>query len=57
MQNLYVFKCMDAQEMNMTVRSLPAFMKRHKNIGLVVLDGLHYVDHIENAYEKKGNIG
>lgn len=40
LSNLYIFHCMDAIEFNMTVRSLANFLKVHKNIGLVILDGL-----------------
>ena len=47
LSNLYIFNCMDAIEFNMTVRSLASFLKSHKNIGLVILDGLQFVENIE----------
>jgi hypothetical protein len=40
LSNFYIFNCMDAFEFNMTIRSLANFLKNHKNIGLVILDGL-----------------
>lgn len=38
---------MDVVEFNLTVRSLANFLKGHKNIGLVVVDGLHFIDHLD----------
>ena len=40
LSNFYIFNCMDAVEFNMTIRSLANFLRNHKNIGLVILDGL-----------------
>ena len=55
LSNIYIFNCMDAAEFNLTIRSLANFFKSHKSIGLVVLDGLHFIENIEqiNQYEKK----
>ena len=36
-----------AVEFNLTVRSLAQFMKTHKNIGLVIIDGLHLIENVE----------
>lgn len=47
LSNFYIFNCMDAIEFNMTIRSLANFLKHHKNIGLVILDGLQFVENIE----------
>jgi hypothetical protein len=47
LSNLYVFNCMDVVEFNLTVRSLANFLKGHKNIGLVIIDGLHFIDHLD----------
>lgn len=38
---------MDAIEFNLTVRSLANFLKIHKNIGLIVLDGIHFIESVE----------
>lgn len=45
--NLYIFNCMDAAEFNLTVRSLANFLKTHKSIGMVIIDGLHFIENIE----------
>lgn len=42
----------DATEFNLAVRSLPTFLKVHKNVGLVVVDGLHYIENIEYYFHK-----
>jgi hypothetical protein len=42
--NLYVFNCMDSTEFNMTIRSLANFFKTHKSIGMVAIDGLHFIE-------------
>ena len=44
LSNLYVLPCMDAIEFNMAVRSLGSFFKKHKSIGLVVIDGIHFIE-------------
>jgi hypothetical protein len=38
---------MDAVEFNLTVRSLADFLKKQKNIGLIVVDGLHFIDNLD----------
>eukprot|EP00347_Sterkiella_histriomuscorum_P009559 403340741 len=47
MQNLYIFSCFDAVEFNLTVRSLASFLKKQKNIGLIVVDGIHFIESVE----------
>lgn len=47
LSGLYVFKVFSAVEFNLTVRSLANFLKTHKNIGLVVVDGLHLIENVE----------
>ena len=46
---------MDAAEFNLTIRSLANFFKSHKSIGMVILDGLHFIENLEflNQQEKK----
>ena len=44
LSNLFVFTCMDAIEFNLAVRSLATFFRKNKNIGLVVIDGLHFIE-------------
>lgn len=44
LSNLHIVKCMDAVEFNMAVRSLASFFKTHKSIGLVVIDGIHFIE-------------
>jgi len=44
LSNLFVFTCMDAIELNLAVRSLATFFRKNKNIGLVVIDGLHFIE-------------
>lgn len=46
---------MDAAEFNLTIRSLANFFKSHKSIGMVVLDGLHFIENLEyiNQIERK----
>lgn len=34
-------------EFNLAVRSLASFLKAHKNIGLVVVDGTHLIENVE----------
>jgi hypothetical protein len=55
MSNLFVFPCMDAVEFNLTVRSLSQFLRKNKNIGLVVVDGIHFIENQDflNQLEKK----
>ena len=55
MSQLFVFKCVDVNEFNLTVRSLSAFFKQHKGIGLVVIDGMHFMENTDfmSHYEKK----
>ncbi len=47
MSNLYLFQVYSAVEFNLTVRSLAQFLKTHKNIGMVVIDGLHLIENVE----------
>jgi hypothetical protein len=47
LSGLYVFKVYSAVEFNLTVRSLANFLKTHKNIGLVVVDGIHLIENVE----------
>jgi hypothetical protein len=35
---------MDATEFNLAVRSLSLFLKNKKGVGLVVIDGIHFVE-------------
>lgn len=44
LQNLYVFPVYDAAEFNLAVRSLGSFFKKHKSIGLVCIDGIHFIE-------------
>lgn len=47
MSNLYLFQVYSAVDFNLTVRSLAQFLKTHKNIGLVVIDGLHLIENVD----------
>ena len=47
---LYIFNCMDACEFNLVVRSLATFFKSHKSIGMVILDGLHFIENLDHIY-------
>jgi hypothetical protein len=42
-----VFKVFSAVEFNLAVRSLASFLKAHKNIGLIVVDGTHLIENVE----------
>lgn len=42
--SLHVFTCMDAAEFNMSVRSLSSFLRKNKSVGLLAIDGLHFVE-------------
>ena len=53
LKNLYIFNCMDAMEFNLTIRSLASFFKTHKSIGLVIIDGLHYIENLEYLYQQE----
>ena len=53
MENLVVMTCLDAAEFNLTVRSLQVVVRRHKNIGLVVIDGLQYLEWQDNSFGDK----
>ena len=46
---------MDAVEFNLAARSLASFFKTHKNIGLLVIDGIHFIENQDflTRYEKK----
>lgn len=46
---------MDAAEFNLTIRSLAKFFKSHKSIGMVVLDGLHFIENLDyiNQMERR----
>lgn len=54
LQNLYIFNVFSAIEFNLCVRSLANFLKNHKNIGLIVIDGLHLIENVE-IYSFKGD--
>lgn len=47
LSNLYLFQVFSAVEFNLTVRSLAQFLKTHKNVGLVVIDGIHLIENVE----------
>lgn len=55
LQNLFVFTCMDAIEFNLVVRSLASFFAKNKNVGLVVIDGLHFIENKDfmSHFERK----
>ena len=58
MQSLFVFKCLDVNEFNLTVRQLASFFKAHKGVGLVVIDGMHFLensDFLSNVERKQQN--
>lgn len=42
--SLHIFSCMDAIEFNLAVRSLSTFLKANKNIGLIIVDGIHFIE-------------
>lgn len=44
LSNFYVFTCMDAIEFNLAVRSLATFLRKNKNVGLLVIDGIHFIE-------------
>ena len=44
LQNLFVFPCMDAIEFNSVARSLSSFLRSHKSVGLLLIDGLHFIE-------------
>jgi hypothetical protein len=46
-ENLYVIRVNNAEEFNIVARSLPKFTKDHKDVKLIVIDGLHYFGHRE----------
>lgn len=37
-------KPMDATEFNLAVRSLPDFLRKNKSVGLLVIDGIHFIE-------------
>jgi len=41
---VHIFSCMDAIEFNLAVRSLATFLKANKNIGLIIIDGIHFIE-------------
>jgi hypothetical protein len=47
MTSLYIFNCLDAMEFNLVVRSLASFLKLQKNIGLIIIDGLHFIENLD----------
>lgn len=47
LQNLFIFHVYSAVEFNLTVRSLANFLKTHKNIGLIVIDGTHLIENVD----------
>lgn len=46
---------MDAVEFNLASRSLASFFRKNKNIGLVVIDGIHFIENQDflNKFEKR----
>jgi len=43
-------------EFNVCIRSLPCMLKKNKHIGLVIVDGLHYIensDYMSNLERKQ----
>lgn len=38
---------MDAIEFNIAVRGLNSFLRRNKSVGLVVVDGIHFIENQE----------
>lgn len=48
-------KPMDAIEFNLAVRSLPDFLRRNKSVGLLVIDGIHFIENqdFQAQFEKK----
>jgi hypothetical protein len=46
---------MDGSEFNLAVRSLGSFFKQHKGVGLVVIDGMHFMESTDfmSNFEKK----
>ena len=46
---------MDAMEFNLVARSLPQFFKSNKNIGLVLIDGIHFIENKDflTRYERR----
>lgn len=54
LSNLFVYKCMDAIEFNLAVRSLASFFKTHKGVGLLVVDGMHFMESTDfHSFDKK----
>lgn len=53
LNNLFIFNCMDAIELNLTVRSLSSFFKNQKNVGLVILDGLQFIENSDLLQKKE----
>ena len=55
MANLFVYRPMNAIEFNLIVRSLCQFLRVNKNVGLVVIDGIHFLESQDflNQFEKK----
>lgn len=47
LSNLFVLPCMDAIEFNLAVRSLNQFFRCNKSIGLVVIDGMHFIENYD----------
>lgn len=56
LKNLYVYTCLDAVEFNLTVRSLATFFQQNKNIGMVIVDGLQYIENTEYLYQQEKKI-
>ena len=44
LKNLFIVPCQDAVEFNLTVRSLNKFFRSNKSIGLIVIDGIHFIE-------------
>lgn len=59
MSNLFIFQCFDAVEFNLTVRSLASFLKKQKNVGLIVVDGIHFIEAVEyySSKDKSSSMG
>ena len=52
MSSLYVYRCMDGNEFNLVVRALGSFLKRNRGIGLVIIDGMQFVEATESGYDR-----
>lgn len=56
LKNLYIYECRDTVQFNLAVRSLPSFFRTNKNVGMVVVDGLQYIEVSEYLYAQEKKI-